>query len=85
MANEIGERLATVVGLAHDAWSREARAARDVAARRGLSLCNDELVWLDVRDLQALQRHLLGGNETALERRRAVATLRAVTLNVCAA
>jgi hypothetical protein len=78
MTTEMDERLATAVGLTRDAWSREARAAREAAARQGMKLCEDELSWLDVRDLQALQRHLLGGEESRQARRRAHEVLRTV-------
>lgn len=78
MTTEMDERLATAVGLTRDAWSREARATRQAAAGRGVTLCEDELSWLDVRDLQALQRHLLGGDESRRTRRRAHEVLRTV-------
>ncbi len=75
MATEIGERLTATVALAGDAWSREARATRAAAARIGLRLREDELLWLDVRDLQTLQRHLLGHDESGQKRRWAQSVL----------
>ena len=85
MTTEMDERLAPAVGLTQDAWNREAQAAREVAAQRGLLLREDELRWLDVRDLQALQRHLLGDDESRQERRRANEMLRRVALAASAA
>jgi hypothetical protein len=80
MTTEMDERLATAVGLTRDAWSREAQAAREVAAQRGMLLREEKLKWLDVHDLQALQRHLLGDDESRQARRRAKAMLRTVAL-----
>jgi hypothetical protein len=81
MANDLSGVLATTVGPAHSAWAREARGAMEAAARRGLFLRDEELVWLDVRDLQGIQCHLLGGDETAEARRRARAVLKIVALS----
>jgi len=81
MANDLSGVLATAVGLAHSAWAREARGAMEAAERRGLFLRDEELVWLDVRDLQGIQCHLLGGDETAEARRRARAVLKIVVLS----
>ncbi len=78
MTTELDKQLATAVGLTRDAWSREARAAREAAEQRGMALREEEMSWLDVRDLQALQRHLLGGEESRQERRRANDVLRAL-------
>lgn len=41
-----------------DAWSREARRVHELAARRGVRLDEQTLIFSDVRDLQALEWRL---------------------------
>ena len=42
------------------AWEREAWALIAEAEQQGLLLTEEQLIWQDVRDLQALRRRLAG-------------------------
>lgn len=56
-----GGRLSTV---AESAWDREARALIAIVVARGIALRDEDLVYLDVRDLQTLRwrvEHCRGG------------------------
>jgi hypothetical protein len=56
---ERAARLRYTLASAGGSWGREFRLLLTLADERGVSLDTDTLAFYDIRDLQALQRHIV--------------------------